>query len=38
MPVAQIVAGFTKVFVGEIVEKGECRPSRGDITAHRTRI
>jgi len=25
MPVAQIVAGFTKVFVGEIVEKGECR-------------
>ena len=37
MPVAQIVAGFTKVFVGEIVEKGE-RPSsfqssRGDITA-----
>jgi hTAFII28-like protein conserved region len=22
MPVAQIVAGFTKVFVGEIVEKG----------------
>jgi len=26
MPVAQIVAGFTKVFVGEIVEKGESRP------------
>jgi hypothetical protein len=23
MPVAQIVAGFTKVFVGEIVEKGD---------------
>lgn len=23
MPVAQIVAGFTKVFVGEIVEKGK---------------
>jgi transcription initiation factor TFIID subunit 11 len=22
MPVAQVVAGFTKVFVGEIVEKG----------------
>ena len=44
MPVAQIVAGFTKVFVGEIVEKGERRSSlhssRGDITApesnHRT--
>src|SRR5712675_2386913 len=28
MPVAQIVAGFTKVFVGEIVEKGvKCCPS-----------
>jgi hypothetical protein len=27
MPVAQIVAGFTKVFVGEIVEKGNRRPS-----------
>jgi hypothetical protein len=27
MPVAQIVAGFTKVFVGEMVEKGECRSS-----------
>jgi transcription initiation factor TFIID subunit 11 len=25
MPVAQIVAGFTKVFVGEIVEKGKRR-------------
>lgn len=24
MPVAQIVAGFGKVFVGEIVEKGVC--------------
>ena len=23
-PVAQIVAGFSKVFVGEIIEKGEC--------------
>jgi len=26
MPVAQIVAGFTKVFVGEIVEKGDFPP------------
>jgi hTAFII28-like protein conserved region len=26
MPVAQIVAGFTKVFVGEIVEKGKDLP------------
>jgi hypothetical protein len=26
MPVAQIVAGFTKVFVGEIVEKGDSPP------------
>ena len=37
MPVAQIVAGFTKVFVGEMVEKGECRSSfylsPRDITA-----
>jgi hypothetical protein len=24
LPVAQIVAGFSKVFVGEIVEKGAC--------------
>jgi transcription initiation factor TFIID subunit 11 len=24
MPVAQVVAGFSKVFVGEMVEKGAC--------------
>ncbi len=36
MPVAQVVAGFTKVFVGEIVEKGNRHPlllSRGDIAS-----
>jgi hypothetical protein len=27
LPVAQIVAGFSKVFVGEIVEKGACSGS-----------
>jgi len=33
-PVAQIVAGFSKVFVGEIIERGELEEPRTDRIDH----